>query len=57
MTASLRRMSTRLVNVVIDAARPGVLADFWAALLGWRVAVEEPGEVDVRAPETDGWDR
>jgi predicted enzyme related to lactoylglutathione lyase len=56
MTASLRRMNTRLVNVVIDAARPRVLADFWAALLGWRVAVEEPGEVDVRAPETDGWD-
>ncbi|MFJ9778108.1 VOC family protein [Amycolatopsis sp. NPDC101161] len=49
-------MNTRLVNLVIDAARPRVLADFWAALLGWRVAVDEPDEVDVRAPETDGWD-
>ncbi|MFJ7217154.1 VOC family protein [Amycolatopsis sp. NPDC098790] len=49
-------MNTRLVNLVIDAARPRVLADFWAALLGWRVAVEEADEVDVRAPETDGWD-
>ncbi|MCR6488121.1 VOC family protein [Amycolatopsis sp. OK19-0408] len=49
-------MNTRLVNLVIDAARPEVLAGFWAALLGWRVAVEEAGEVDVRAPETDGWD-
>jgi predicted enzyme related to lactoylglutathione lyase len=49
-------MSTRLVNLVIDAARPRVLAGFWAALLGWRVAVELPDEVDVRAPETDGWD-
>ncbi|MDQ7802392.1 VOC family protein [Amycolatopsis sp. A133] len=49
-------MSARLVNLVIDAARPRVLADFWAALLGWHVAVEEPGEVDVRAPGTDGWD-
>ena len=49
-------MNTRLVNLVIDAARPRVLADFWAALLGWSVAVEEPDEVDVRAPETDGWD-
>lgn len=54
--ASLRRMNTRLVNLVIDAARPRVLAGFWAALLGWRVAIEEPDEVDVRAPETDGWD-
>lgn len=54
--ASVRRMSTRLVNLVIDAARPRVLADFWAALLGWRVAGELPDEVDVRAPETDGWD-
>ncbi|WP_072480661.1 VOC family protein [Amycolatopsis australiensis] len=49
-------MDTRLVNLVIDAARPEVLADFWAALLGWRVAAEEPDEIDVRAPETDGWD-
>jgi predicted enzyme related to lactoylglutathione lyase len=56
VAVSLRRMNTRLVNLVIDAARPRVLADFWAALLGWRVALEEPDEVDVRAPETDGWD-
>lgn len=56
VAVSLRRMNTHLVNLVIDAARPRVLADFWAALLGWRVAAEEPDEVDVRAPETDGWD-
>ena len=56
MAVSLRRMTTRLVNLVIDAARPEALAGFWAALLGWHVAVEEPGEVDVRAPATDGWD-
>jgi predicted enzyme related to lactoylglutathione lyase len=56
VAVSLRRMDTRLVNLVIDAARPRVLADFWAALLGWHVAVEEPDEIDVRAPETDGWD-
>jgi predicted enzyme related to lactoylglutathione lyase len=49
-------MSTRLVNLVIDAARPEVLADFWAALLGWRADPGDPGEVDVRAPEADGWD-
>jgi hypothetical protein len=41
------------VNLVIGAARPEVLADFWAALLGRRVAVEEPG---ARVPGTDGGD-
>jgi len=56
VAVSLRRMDTRLVNLVIDAARPRGLADFWAALLGWRVAVEEPDEIDVRAPEGDGWE-
>ncbi len=56
MAVSLRRMTTRLENLVIDAARPEALAGFWAALLGWHVAVEESGEVDVRAPESDGWD-
>lgn len=56
MAVSLRRMNTRLVNLVVDAARPEVLADFWAALLGWTAVVEELGEIDVRAPETDGWD-
>ncbi|MFB9687651.1 VOC family protein [Amycolatopsis plumensis] len=49
-------MTTRLVNLVIDAARPEVLADFWAALLGWHAVVEEDREIDVRAPESDGWD-
>ena len=56
MAASVQDMSTRLVNVVVDAARPGVLAEFWAALLGWRVVVREPEEVAVRAPSGDGWD-
>ena len=56
VAVGLRRMNTRLVNVVVDAARPRGLADFWAALLGWSVAAENPDEVDVRAPETDGWD-
>jgi predicted enzyme related to lactoylglutathione lyase len=49
-------MSVRLVNVVIDAARPAEPARFWAELLGWPIAVEEPAEVDVRAPEADGFE-
>ncbi|WP_410642988.1 VOC family protein [Amycolatopsis sp. lyj-346] len=49
-------MTTRLVNLVIDAARPEVLASFWAALLDGHVVAGESGEIDVRPPESDGWD-
>jgi hypothetical protein len=38
---------TRLVHLVIDATEPARLARFWAAALGWEIAAEEPGEVDV----------
>ncbi|MCT2584064.1 VOC family protein [Actinophytocola gossypii] len=55
-------MSTRLVNVVVDAADPAALAEFWCALLGWRVSLsagevdgEVDGEVEVQAPPGDGW--
>jgi len=40
-------MPTRLVHVVADAHDPARLARFWAALLGWEVADETGGEVDV----------
>jgi Glyoxalase-like domain len=43
-------MPTRLVHVVVDAADPGRLARFWAAVLGWEVPVEEPGEVVIAPP-------
>ena len=49
-------MSTRLVNVVVDAADPPALARFWRDLLGWRVSLEEGGEVDLQAPPDDGWE-
>jgi hypothetical protein len=48
-------MGTRLVNVVIDSARPREIAAFWSGLLGWEVAIDLPEEVDVRAPASDGW--
>jgi predicted enzyme related to lactoylglutathione lyase len=38
---------TRLVHLVIDAADPGRLARFWAAVLGWEVAEEEEGVAEV----------
>jgi hypothetical protein len=48
-------MSTRLVNVVVDSADPHALAEFWCALLGWRVSLSLPDEVNVQAPPDDGW--
>jgi predicted enzyme related to lactoylglutathione lyase len=48
-------MSTRLVNMVVDAADPVALAEFWCELLGWRVSGTSDDEVDVQAPEDDGW--
>ncbi|WP_133851438.1 VOC family protein [Labedaea rhizosphaerae] len=44
-----------LVNVVVDAASPAHLAEFWSEMLsGWFVREEPEGEVDVVAPSADG---
>jgi hypothetical protein len=48
-------MSTRLCNVVVDAADPTTLGEFWGRLLGWQISRPYPGEVDVSAPEDNGW--
>jgi len=40
-------MPTRLVHLVVDANDPASLAAFWAGALGWDVADESEGEVDV----------
>ncbi|HSR83274.1 MAG TPA: VOC family protein [Streptosporangiaceae bacterium] len=40
-------MATRLVHMVIDAGDPSALAAFWAAALGWGVALDEPDEAAV----------
>lgn len=47
-------MSTRLTDVVIDAADPLALARFWAELLDWRVSRVDHPEVDVTPPPDDG---
>ncbi len=49
-------MSTRLSNVVVDAADPSALAQFWADLLSWEVTHADDEEVVVNAPPDDGWD-
>ena len=48
-------MSTRLCNVVTDAADPAALAGFWVELLGWRVSDADADVVSVVAPPDDGW--
>ncbi|ONI79256.1 hypothetical protein ALI144C_25840 [Actinosynnema sp. ALI-1.44] len=48
-------MGTRLVNVVVATADPEALGRFWSRLLGWQF-VAEHGEIDVRAPSSQGWE-
>jgi predicted enzyme related to lactoylglutathione lyase len=48
-------MATRLVNIVIATADLRLLAEFWSQLLGWPIALDLPDEIDVRAPESQGW--
>jgi hypothetical protein len=38
---------TRLVHLVVDAADPRRLADFWAAVLGWQAQDEGGGEFGI----------
>ena len=40
-------MPTRAVHIVIDAADPSRLAAFWAPVLGWEVASDDPDEAVV----------
>ena len=43
-------MTSRLAVIVIDAIEPRPVADFWAAVLGWRIVEEEPDIVSL-APD------
>jgi hypothetical protein len=40
-------MTSRLAVIVIDAIEPRPVADFWAAVLGWRIVEEEPDIVSL----------
>jgi len=40
-------MTSRLANIAIDAIEPRLVADFWAAALGWRIVEEEADIVSV----------
>ena len=43
-------MTTRLVNLVVDAADPAASAHWWAEVLGWEVTFETRHEVAVEPP-------
>ena len=44
-------MPLRIQSVCIDAADPGNLASFWAAVLGWRRTEEGPDEFVLEPPD------
>jgi hypothetical protein len=46
-------MTSRIATIAINAVEPRVVADFWAAALGWRV-IEEDGEVITIGPDGAG---
>lgn len=46
-------MTTRLDNVVVDAADPQALAGFWSAALGAAITHQDEDEVDVGLPGFD----
>jgi predicted enzyme related to lactoylglutathione lyase len=46
-------MPTRLVQLVVDAADPRALAQFWSAALEWPVTVDEPDEVVIEPAADD----
>jgi hypothetical protein len=43
-------VTTRLVNLVVDAADPAASAHWWAEVLGWEVTFETRHEVAVEPP-------
>ena len=47
-------MSSRIASIAIDAIRPRVVADFWCAVLDWRI-VEEDSEGISIAPHDKRW--
>ncbi len=44
-------MSSRIAVIAIDAMEPRVVANFWCAVLGWRVVEEDHDGVSIAAPD------
>lgn len=47
-------MSSKLAVIAIDALRPRVVADFWCAVLGWRIVEEDSDFISI-APQDQSW--
>ena len=47
-------MPSKLAVIAIDAIRPRVVADFWCAVLGWRIVDEDTGIISI-APQDKSW--
>ena len=43
-------MALRIQSTAIDARDPAAQGRFWAAVLGWRITEDEPGEVALEPP-------
>ena len=48
-------MTSRIAVITIDAREPRRIADFWAAVLGWRVVEEDHEGVVSIAPSDSSW--
>ncbi len=43
-------MTSTIDTLTVDCADPGVVARFWAEALGWRVADEGDGDIEIADP-------
>lgn len=44
-------MPSRIAVIAIDAVQPRVVADFWCAVLGWRVLEQDTDGVSIAPPD------
>ncbi len=44
-------MGSRFFSIVVDASDPPALARFWAAVLDWKIILDDDDEVDVARDE------
>ena len=47
-------MTSRIAVIAIDAIQPCVVADFWCAVLGWKVIEEDVGIISI-GPADGTW--
>jgi hypothetical protein len=47
-------MGSRFTELIVDAAEPRRLAEFWAAVLGWQVTSSDEGGTEIAGPSGAG---